>query len=111
MATLKNTTINDTGFITLPTGTTAQRPAIPVAGMTRFNTTLGEVEVYNGTGWYSRSNPNNNNITFPSISISILLILYSLSIISLSEISYILLMPQKEIIDEINVIVFKALYP
>ena len=51
MATLKNTTINDTGFLRLPSGTTAQRPASPVAGMVRFNTTLGYAEVYTGTQW------------------------------------------------------------
>ena len=50
MATLKNTTFNDTGFITLPAGTTAQRPASPVQGMTRYNTTLGYVEWYDTTG-------------------------------------------------------------
>ena len=51
MATLKNTTINDTGYMGLPVGTTAQRPVSPVAGMVRFNTTLGYAEVYNGTTW------------------------------------------------------------
>jgi hypothetical protein len=51
MATLKNTTINDTGFITLPSGTTAQRPSSPTTGMLRFNTTLGYAEVYNGSIW------------------------------------------------------------
>ena len=52
MATLKNTTIDDTGYIQLPVGTTAQRPASPTAGMIRFNTSLGYVEVYNPAyGW------------------------------------------------------------
>ena len=51
MATLKNTTINDTGFITVAVGTTAQRPASPTAGMLRYNTTLGTLEQYNTTGW------------------------------------------------------------
>ena len=51
MATLKNTTINDTGFITLPVGTTAQRPASPTVGMTRYNSTIGDIEYYNGTIW------------------------------------------------------------
>jgi hypothetical protein len=47
MASLKNTTINDTGFIQLPSGTTAQRPA-GVNGMMRYNTTLAAIEIYNG---------------------------------------------------------------
>lgn len=51
MATLKNSTINDTGFLKLPLGNTVQRPASPIAGMVRFNTTLGYAEVYNGNTW------------------------------------------------------------
>ena len=50
MATLKNTTFNDTGFFTLPAGTTAQRPVSPVQGMSRYNTTLGYIEWYDTTG-------------------------------------------------------------
>jgi hypothetical protein len=45
MATLKNTTLSDTGFIRLPVGTTGQRPS-PAAGQFRYNTTTGAVEVY-----------------------------------------------------------------
>lgn len=51
MATLNNTTVNDTNFLKLPAGTTAQRPNTPVAGMVRFNTTLGYAEVYTGSQW------------------------------------------------------------
>ena len=40
-----------TGVLTLPVGTTAQRPATPIVGMTRFNITTGSVETYNGTSW------------------------------------------------------------
>ena len=40
-----------TGAATLPSGTTAQRPASPVAGMTRYNTTLAEYERYQGGAW------------------------------------------------------------
>ena len=39
-----------TGALTVPTGTTAQRPATAVVGMTRFNTSLAAYEVYVGTG-------------------------------------------------------------
>ena len=55
MATLKNTTIDSTGFINLPSGTTAQRPGSPTAGMIRYNTTLNEVEIYSGTEWQTPS--------------------------------------------------------
>lgn len=51
MATLKNTTINDTGFLTLPTGNVAQRPSSPTAGMMRYNSLNSIVELYNGTSW------------------------------------------------------------
>ena len=48
MAQLKNTTINDTGFLQLPVGNTAQRPT-PAAGQMRFNTSTGKAEFYNAT--------------------------------------------------------------
>lgn len=44
MATLKNTAIS--GSLTLPSGTTAQRPVNPPNGALRFNTTLGYAEIY-----------------------------------------------------------------
>jgi hypothetical protein len=40
-----------TGGMFLPVGTTAQRPVSPVIGQIRFNTTIGGVELYNGTSW------------------------------------------------------------
>jgi hypothetical protein len=51
MAILKNTTIDDTGFLRYPIGTTAQRPSSPLAGMIRFNTSINNLEYYNGTSW------------------------------------------------------------
>jgi hypothetical protein len=50
MAQLQNTTINDTGFITLPNGTTANRPS-PTPGMMRLNTENNLLEFYDATGW------------------------------------------------------------
>ena len=49
-----DTTGTGTGALLVPSGTTAQRPASPVIGMQRWNTTLGGMEVYIGvgsTGW------------------------------------------------------------
>jgi len=48
ISTFKNTTIDDTGFIKLPTGTTALRPSagISTQGMMRYNTTVGKFEGY-----------------------------------------------------------------
>lgn len=51
MATLKNTTINDTGYMQLPVGTTAERPASPVNGMLRYNSTTSVIEMYLSGSW------------------------------------------------------------
>ena len=40
-----------TGAIKLPTGTTGSRPATPLQGMIRFNTTDGEWEGWDGLEW------------------------------------------------------------
>jgi len=58
MATLINVNIDDTGFIQLPAGTTAQRPASPQTGMMRVNTSFNppQLEVYNGTDWRDYKN-------------------------------------------------------
>lgn len=47
----QSVTFPGSGFVQFPAGTTAQRPAVPAAGMFRFNTTLGLNEEYNGTTW------------------------------------------------------------
>jgi hypothetical protein len=56
MAQLKNTIIDSTGDLSLPSGTTGQRPGqagqpAAAAGMIRYNTTLNETEYYDGTAW------------------------------------------------------------
>lgn len=51
MGTLKNTTIDDTGYLGLPTGSNAQRPVSPEVGYLRFNTTDNVLEIYDGTQW------------------------------------------------------------
>jgi Concanavalin A-like lectin/glucanases superfamily len=51
MATLKNTTVNDTGFIQLPVGTTAQRPVSPANGMMRHNSSTASLEMYSNGQW------------------------------------------------------------
>jgi hypothetical protein len=38
-------------YIKAPSGTTAQRPSVPAAGMFRWNTDLVKMEYYNGTAW------------------------------------------------------------
>ena len=51
MANLKNTIINDTQFLQLPKGTTAQRPSSPQNGYIRFNIDLNNVEGYIDGSW------------------------------------------------------------
>ena len=46
-----NLTFSGTGGITLPAGTTAERPGSPADGGFRFNTTTDIMEYYNGTSW------------------------------------------------------------
>ena len=43
--------IGGTSAIKIATGTTAERPASPVAGQLRFNTTSNALEVYSGSAW------------------------------------------------------------
>ena len=45
-----NLTLSGTGSITLPVGTTAQRPT-PAVGMLRYNSTLSTTEQYAGSAW------------------------------------------------------------
>lgn len=43
--------VTGTGAVDVPSGTTAQRPAVPASGMVRYNTTLAQYEGYNGATW------------------------------------------------------------
>lgn len=45
--------LSGTGYLDLPSGTTAQRPGSPNSGMIRFNSDLTTFEGYNGTAWGS----------------------------------------------------------
>ena len=55
ITTTSNTSIvqlgNNTGAFVLPTGNTAQRPSSVVNGMSRWNTDLSALEIYNGILW------------------------------------------------------------
>lgn len=50
--------INTTSSVLVPTGLTAERPAIPAVGDMRFNTELGTIEWYTGTEWDNASAAN-----------------------------------------------------
>ena len=46
-----NTTVNGTGFLKVPSGTTAQRPSSNAVGYIRYNTTLEQLELWQGDEW------------------------------------------------------------
>lgn len=46
-------TFSGTGAVQMTSGTTAQQPGTPTAGMLRFNTTTAQFEGYNGSAWAS----------------------------------------------------------
>jgi hypothetical protein len=49
-------TMSGTGFLDVPVGTTAQRPASPTSGMVRFNTTTAQFEGYGTAAWSQLGN-------------------------------------------------------
>ena len=52
-AAVSDTPNTSTGGLTLPAGTTAQRPSSADTGESRYNTTSGSLEFYDGTTWIS----------------------------------------------------------
>ena len=44
-------TMLSTGYVLIPSGTTAQRPVSPVSGEIRYNTDYGQFEGYSGSAW------------------------------------------------------------
>ena len=59
--------VNTTRSLLLPSGSTANRNASPVSGMLRYNTTLGEVELYQGSAWRSLRFKESTGITQQSL--------------------------------------------
>ena len=60
---LYDTATTSTGYFSLPSGTTAQRPGTPTVGMSRWNTSLNVAELWNGSTWaayYTITYPPNN---------------------------------------------------
>jgi len=51
MASIKDTAVNDNGFVKFPEGTDLQRPNSPAQGMMRFNSNTGKLEGYDGSKW------------------------------------------------------------
>jgi hypothetical protein len=64
-ATVSDQNNTSTGYFDLPAGTTAQRPASPVVGMIRYNTTESKYEVYIDSTWkYLASTSYSYNIGY-----------------------------------------------
>jgi hypothetical protein len=55
--------INTTNSFLMPVGNTAQRPAVGVTGMLRFNSTLDAVEVYDTDSWSTVGTPSFTVVT------------------------------------------------
>jgi len=61
---------DSTGALTVPDGTTAERPVTPATGMIRYNSTDSEYEGYDGSSWVSLSTVpdfNDGTAAAPSI--------------------------------------------
>lgn len=59
--------VNSTAAMIVPTGTTTQRPTVPVTGMVRANTdNTGALEMYNGSQWVGTIR-NTTSIDIPNI--------------------------------------------
>lgn len=69
MANLADLTITGNGKITLPKGTTAERPASPSVGMTRYNTEFDVVEYYTANGWASEYGKYDSRPAFNALEI------------------------------------------
>jgi len=56
----KNIEIQDTGYLTLPSGTSSERPSQPESGMIRYNTDFGETEWYDSdrSDWFPLRDTN-----------------------------------------------------
>lgn len=68
LTTVQNELMNaasSTGAFSIPVGTTAQRPASPTAGAMRYNTTIGDTEIYVNNAWVAM-----NYTPAPSVSVA-----------------------------------------
>lgn len=67
MANLKNTTINDNGFLQIPVGNESERPSSAETGMMRWNTNSLNIEVYNGNSWQNLINQTPSGIHYYNV--------------------------------------------
>jgi hypothetical protein len=55
--------VGGSAAMTNPSGTTVQRPSVPVNGMQRYNSTSGVIEYYQSTEWHNSPLLDNNIVT------------------------------------------------
>lgn len=70
----------DTQFLTLPTGTTANRPGTPANGMIRYNTTLGRIETYEGVAWVTSAGVLDKSTTAVTVNVAAATNIFSYSV-------------------------------
>lgn len=58
--------VENEGALTVPSGSTAQRPVSPVSGTIRFNTSFGKLEQYDGSAWATIDSPPVINAVSPT---------------------------------------------
>jgi hypothetical protein len=63
-------TITGTGGITIQSGNTDQRPAIPATGTVRFNTLTQNLEIYTGNTWIAAGGGGGNTFSITNQTIS-----------------------------------------
>jgi hypothetical protein len=61
-----NANTTSTSFFSVPVGNTAQRPANPLFGSTRYNTDINGLEVYSATGWTPLAAPPSISTVSPA---------------------------------------------
>jgi len=59
-----------TGAMYVPRGTTAQRPGSPASGYTRYNTTTGQLEIFNTIGGWVNAGTTGNTYTATYLSVA-----------------------------------------
>jgi hypothetical protein len=67
-AAIYDTATSSTGYFAIPSGTTAQRPASPINGWIRYNSTTGQIEGYANSLWAAISSSLGSSATNPASS-------------------------------------------
>jgi hypothetical protein len=61
---------SSTGSAVIPAGTSAQRDAAPGVGYTRYNSTIGSLEFWDGSSWEPSGSPLGLGLAFNNVNIA-----------------------------------------